>query len=79
MTTTVTMPRLGDTVDEVTVLEWDVAVGDDVQQGDILMRVETDKAIAEVPSPVSGRLVELLVAGDDEVGTGQPIAVLESG
>ena len=37
------MPKLGETVDEVLVLEWTVAVGDVVSQGDTLMTVETDK------------------------------------
>ena len=54
------MPKLGETVDEVLVLEWSVSVGDVVSQGDTLMTVETDKVEAELPSPVSGTVVELL-------------------
>lgn len=72
------MPRAADTVDEVMVSEWVVAVGAAVAAGDPILRVETDKALVEVPSPVAGTLVEQLVAVDDEIATGTPIAVIES-
>jgi pyruvate/2-oxoglutarate dehydrogenase complex dihydrolipoamide acyltransferase (E2) component len=78
MRMTVKMPRAADTVDEFVVSEWVVAVGTAVGAGDPLMRVETDKALVEIPSPVAGTLVEQLVAVDDEVSTGNPIAVIES-
>lgn len=78
MRMTVKMPRAADTVDEVMISEWVVAVGADVAAGDPLLRVETDKALVEVPSPVAGTLVEQLVAIDDEIATGTPIAVIES-
>jgi pyruvate/2-oxoglutarate dehydrogenase complex dihydrolipoamide acyltransferase (E2) component len=78
MRMTVKMPRAADTVDEVLISEWVVAVGADVAAGDPLLRVETDKALVEVPSPVAGTLVEQLVAIDDEIATGTPIAVIES-
>lgn len=72
------MPRVADTVDEVVISEWLVAAGTAVATGDPLMRVETDKALVEVPSPVAGTLVEQLVAVDDDVVTGAPIAVIDS-
>lgn len=75
---TVKMPRAADTVDEVVVSEWAVATGTLVAVGDPLIRVETDKALVEVPSPVAGTLLEQLVAIDDEITTGTPIAVIES-
>ena len=78
MRMTVKMPRAADTVDEVMISEWVVAVGADVAAGDPLLRVEPDKALVEVPSPVAGTLVEQLVAIDDEIATGTPIAVIES-
>jgi pyruvate/2-oxoglutarate dehydrogenase complex dihydrolipoamide acyltransferase (E2) component len=74
---TVKMPRVSETMDEVVVLEWEAQVGSDVSAGDILLRVETDKAIAEVPSPVSGRLVELAVSEGDEVTTGTVVGFVE--
>lgn len=74
----VKLPRLGETVDEVVVMEWEAKVGDSVQAGDVLLRVETDKAIVDVPSPVTGRLLAQLVAEGDEVSTGTVVAQLES-
>lgn len=76
--TKVKMQKLGETVDEVLVLEWLVAVGDRVSEGDTLMRVETDKVDADVPSPVSGEIVELLVAVEDEVQVGAAICTIEA-
>lgn len=78
MRMTVKMPRAADTVDEVVVSEWIVAVGSEVSAGDPLLRVETDKALVEVPAPVAGTLVEQLVDVDAEIATGVPIAVIES-
>ena len=72
------MPRAADTVDEVMVSEWLVPPGSVVGPGQTLMTVETDKALVEVPCPVAGTLVEQLVAVDDEITTGTPIAVIES-
>lgn len=78
MKSTVKLPRVAETVDEVVVSEIEVEVGAVVAAGDVLMRVETDKALVEVPSPISGKVAELLVAVDDEVLTGHPIIVIES-
>ena len=75
---TVKLPKLGDTTEEVVVLEWLAEVGDAVTAGDDLLRVETDKVDSDVPSPVSGTLAEHLVAVDDEVGIGTPIAIIVS-
>ena len=78
MRMTVKMPRAADTVDEFVVSEWLVEPGASVAAGDPIMKVETDKALVEIPSPVAGTLLEQLVSIDDEVSTGQPIAVIES-
>ena len=77
MNVTVKMPRAADTVDEFLVLEWLVAPGAQVAAGDPLIRVETDKASVDVPSPVTGTLAEQLVRVDDEIATGTSIAVIE--
>ena len=78
MKMTVKMPRAADTVDEVMVSEWVVEPGATISVGDPLIRVETDKALVDVPSPVAGTLVEQLVSIDDEIATGTPIATIES-
>ena len=74
----VRMPRLGETVDEVVLLEWLVEVGDQVEEGAELALVETDKVETEVPSPVAGTVTELTVSEDAEVNTGEVICVLET-
>ncbi|MDE0674956.1 MAG: biotin/lipoyl-binding protein [Acidimicrobiia bacterium] len=74
----VRMPRLGETVDEVVLLEWLVEVGDQVDEGAELALVETDKVETEVPSPVAGTVTELTVSEDAEVKTGDAICVIET-
>lgn len=76
LTSIIKMPRLGDTIDSVLVLEILVAPGDVVEVGQTLMLVETDKVTAEVPAPMSGRVTEVLVAVETEVEVGAPIVVL---
>jgi len=75
---TVKMPRAADTVDEVVVSEWVAGEGMAVSEGDPILRVETDKALVEVPAPVTGVVLSHLVAVDDEIATGTPIAVIET-
>jgi 2-oxoisovalerate dehydrogenase E1 component len=58
----------------VSVVEWSVAVGDTVSEGDLLAEVEADKAAAELKSPVSGTVQELLIGVGDSVPVGTPIA-----
>jgi len=78
MRVTVKLPRMGETVDEVVVVGWEIATGHQVAVGDVLLRVETDKAVVEVPSPVAGVVLEQLVAVDAEVVTGAPLVVIDS-
>lgn len=75
---TVKLPKLGDMTEGVLVIEWLVSDGDSITAGDVLFRAETDKVDADVPSPISGTLVEKLVAEQDEVENGEPIAVIVS-
>jgi pyruvate/2-oxoglutarate dehydrogenase complex dihydrolipoamide acyltransferase (E2) component len=78
MKSTIKMPRVGDTVDEVYLVTWKKNVGDAVAKGESLMEVETDKATVEVPSPIDGKILELLFSEGDEIKTGDPIVVCES-
>lgn len=66
----VILGRLGDTVDEVVIVEWLVGVGDSVDPGSALVRVETDKVEVDVEAGVAGVIVECLVQEGDEVATG---------
>lgn len=73
----VRLNRLGDTVDEVVVIEWLVAPGDRVAVGDPLVRVETDKVEVDVESPVAGVVASLAAGEGDEVATGEVLCVIE--
>jgi glutaconyl-CoA/methylmalonyl-CoA decarboxylase subunit gamma len=77
MNHTVRLPKLGDTVDEVVVLEWLVAKGARVAAEEPVLRVETSKVEAEVVSPVTGVLISQLVNAEDEVKTGAPLFVVD--
>lgn len=74
----VKLPKLGDTTKTVLITEWLRSVGDDIEIGTPLLEVETDKITTEVASPVAGRMVEQLVALQDEVSIGESICVIES-
>lgn len=74
----ITMPRVSETIDESYVSEWLVAVGETVEVDQVLLRVETDKAIVDIPSTARGTLTEQLVEVDAEVSTGADVAVIET-
>jgi pyruvate/2-oxoglutarate dehydrogenase complex dihydrolipoamide acyltransferase (E2) component len=74
---TVRLPRLGDTVEGVVVLEWLVPEGARVAADEPVLRVETAKVESEVVSPVTGVLVTHLVNEEDEVPTGAPLFVVD--
>src|ERR1700760_41536 len=75
----ITMPEMGESVTEGIVLEWHVAVGDFVNEGDTVVEVSTDKVDAEVPAPVSGTITALVAEVDDEVPVGQALAEMAPG
>jgi pyruvate/2-oxoglutarate dehydrogenase complex dihydrolipoamide acyltransferase (E2) component len=67
------MPDL-EGAEEITVGAWSKKKGDHVAEGETLMEALTDKVNAEIPSPVSGMVEELLLEEGDPVKPGQPIA-----
>jgi pyruvate dehydrogenase E2 component (dihydrolipoamide acetyltransferase) len=73
----VKMPKVGDTTKTVLIAEWFHEVGDQVTAGMPLVSVETDKVMAEIPAPVSGRLTERLADVDDEIDVGAQFCVIE--
>ncbi|MHB8148139.1 MAG: dihydrolipoamide acetyltransferase family protein [Vulcanimicrobiaceae bacterium] len=77
MATTITMPQLGETVTEGTVAQWLKKVGERVEKYEAFVEVSTDKVNAEVPSPVTGIITQMLVKEGETVPTGAPIAVIE--
>lgn len=74
MATALKMPRLGQDMTEGTIVTWAKRVGDQVRAGETLVHIETDKAVVEYESPVSGHLRAILVAEGDTVPVGTRIA-----
>ncbi len=78
-TVQIAMPEMGESVTEGIVLEWHVAEGDFVSEGDTVVEVSTDKVDAEVPAPMDGVITKLVASVDDEVPVGAPLAEMEPG
>src|SRR3978361_117881 len=73
-TVQVTLPAMGESVREGTVLEWHKQEGEAVEAAETLVEVSTDKVDAEVPAPASGTLVKILAAEGDTVAVGTVLA-----
>ncbi|GAC1364910.1 MAG: dihydrolipoamide acetyltransferase family protein [Ktedonobacteraceae bacterium] len=79
MSTSVKMPRLGESVAEGTIGAWLKNEGDLVEKDEALAEIITDKINAELPSPIAGRLAKILVGVDETVPVGIDIALIEEG
>ena len=73
------MPKLGESITEGTIVSWSVKVGDVIQEDDVLFEVNTAKVSAEIPSPVAGKVVEILFKEGDTVAVGTVVAVVDMG
>ena len=73
---TLKLPKFGLTMEEATINEWSVAVGEAVAQGQTIATIESEKVEMELPSPVGGVVAEHLVQAGDTVPVGAPLAVL---
>jgi pyruvate dehydrogenase E2 component (dihydrolipoamide acetyltransferase) len=76
LATTVSMPQLGETVTEGTILRWAKEVGDTIAEDEVLVEISTDKVDTEVPSPAAGTILEILVNEGDTVSVGTPMVVI---
>jgi len=72
------MPKLGESVMEATILTWEKQVGDTIEMDENVVVIATDKVDTEVPSPVEGKLVEILFQEGDTVAVGAAIAMIET-
>lgn len=75
----VTMPRLSDTMAEGAISKWLKEPGDQVEVGDIIAEIETDKAVMELEAFDSGTLLKILVSEGQVVPIGTPIALIGEG
>ena len=71
------LPKMGESVAEATITSWLKEVGDIVELDETVVEIATDKVDSEVPSEVTGTLIEVLFQKDDVVAVGETIAVIE--
>ena len=76
--TEVVMPQMGESIAEGTIVKWHKKVGDKVKKDETLLEISTDKVDSEIPSPVAGVLVEIVVEEQTTVPVRTVIAYLES-
>jgi pyruvate/2-oxoglutarate dehydrogenase complex dihydrolipoamide acyltransferase (E2) component len=74
MATKVLVPRLGEGVDELTIVKWLKAEGSPVKELESLLEVETDKVVTEIPSPASGVILKILVPENTSAQVGDVMA-----
>ena len=74
----IVLPKMGESVDEATITGWLKNEGDDIKEDDLIVEIATDKVDSEVPSEVSGVLIQKLCKINDVVKVGDPIAIIET-
>jgi 2-oxoglutarate dehydrogenase E2 component (dihydrolipoamide succinyltransferase) len=72
------LPKMGESVAEATVIRWTKNPGDHIEADETVMEIATDKVDSDVPSPVTGKLVEQLYKDNDVVQVGAVIAIIET-
>ena len=72
------MPKMGESINEGTIIKWHKKVGDQVNQDEIIFEISTDKVDTEIPSPASGVISEIKYKEGDTVEVGTVVAVLDS-
>lgn len=77
MATNVLMPQMGESITEGTLTKWHKKVGDKIQREEILFEISTDKVDTEIPSPVSGVLVQVLAAEGTVIAVNSIVAVVD--
>lgn len=73
----VVMPQMGESITTGTITKWHKAVGEVIELDAILLEISTDKVESEIPSPIHGKIVELLYPEGATVDVGRPIAIIE--
>ena len=75
----ITMPKMGESVMEGTIIKWHKKVGDAVNKDETIFEISTDKVDTEIPSPEKGTIIEILVGEQETVDVGTIVAKLEIG
>src|SRR5205823_7960154 len=77
-TVQITMPQMGESVSEGTVLTWHKKEGDWIDKGETVVEVSTEKIDAEVPAPASGKLAKIVAQEDETVAVGDVLGEIEA-
>ena len=72
------MPKMGESITEGTIIKWLKQIGDVVEKDEIVLEISTDKVDSEIPTPVSGKIVEFLANENDTIEVGKVIAKIET-
>ncbi len=72
------LPKMGESVAEATIVKWLKNPGDQINEDETVAEIATDKVDSEVPSPVAGKLLQILVSQDDVAQIGTAIAIIET-
>ncbi len=73
----IVMPKMGESVNEGTIIKWHKKVGDKVKKDEIIFEISTDKVDTEIPAPASGTITEIKVQEGDTVDVGTVVAVMD--
>jgi len=73
----IVMPKMGESVNEGTIIKWHKKAGDKVKKDEIIFEISTDKVDTEIPAPASGTLTEIKVQEGDTVEVGTVVAVMD--
>jgi pyruvate dehydrogenase E2 component (dihydrolipoamide acetyltransferase) len=72
------LPDIGEGIHEGIVVKWFVKPGDNVKEDDILLEIQNDKAVVEIPSPVTGKVLDIVAQEDQTVTVGETLITLEA-
>src|ERR1700761_8584077 len=72
------LPKMGESVAEATIIKWNKNPGDYIDADEAVMEIATDKVDSEVPSPVSGKLIQQLCSENEVIQVGSVIAIIET-
>ncbi len=74
----IVMPKMGESIQEGTILRWAKSVGEKIAKDEILLEISTDKVDSEIPSSVAGVVAKILAQEHDTVSVGTVIAIIET-
>jgi len=72
------LPDIGEGIHEGIVVKWFVQPGDEVKEDDILLEIQNDKAVVEIPSPVTGKVLDIVAQENQTVTVGETLITLEA-